>query len=102
MSTALEQRAARLRSRGVPSGLLSVKDSAALSDVGFEQCSEAIGAVAYAVSPTGFSKSGVTSMARWGAGPGDHSTSYRTYTSSQASAKATATPTTERTDSSRL
>lgn len=65
------------------SGLLSVEELAALSSVGFEQCSEVIGAVAYDPPPTQFYTSGLSPVPDSGFSRKRLSASYQTYTSSR-------------------
>lgn len=93
VSSEIRERVSRLKRRRATSGLLSVEESAALSSVGFQQCSEVIGAVAYAVTPIGFYASGLAPTAGWGASGSTVPRAYRTYTSSKTSA-AVGTPAT--------
>lgn len=68
----LQRRLARLRDKPVSSGMLSPQESAALSDVGFRQVSEVIGAVAVRVPAGGFFQTGtgLSSYPRgWQGGP---------------------------------
>jgi uncharacterized protein YbjQ (UPF0145 family) len=79
-----------LARRRTSSGLLSVEESAALSSVGFEQVSEVMGAVAYAVTPGGYYPAGLRtkqyglSSVPWTVGPTGRGP--RTYISSRPTA----------------